>query len=114
MIYLKSEQEIKLMRESAQLVCRAHAEVAKHIKPGVTTAKLDSVAEEFIEKNNATASFKGYGPKNNPFPHTLCISVNEQVVHGFPGSYQLQPGDLVSIDCGIYKMDTMETSHTRM
>lgn len=91
------------MRESAQLVCRAHAKVAKHIKPGVSTAKLDSVAEEFIEKNDATASFKGYGPKNNPFPHTLCISVNEQVVHGFPGSYQLKPGDLVSIDCGIFK-----------
>ena len=91
------------MRESAQLVSRAHAEVAKKIKPGVTTAELDRVADEFIKKHNATASFKGYGPKNNPFPASLCISPNEQVVHGFPGAYELKPGDILSIDCGICK-----------
>ncbi len=91
------------MRESAQLVCRTHAEVAKKIRPGITTAELDRVADEFIKKHDGKPSFKGYGPKNNPFPATLCISVNEQVVHGFPGSYKLQAGDIVSIDCGIHK-----------
>lgn len=103
MIYLKSESEIKLMRESAQLVSRTLAEVAKHIEPGVQTKKLDQVAEEFIEKNDATPAFKGYGPSNNPFPATLCISVNEQIVHGFPGEYRLKDGDIVSIDCGVEK-----------
>ncbi len=91
------------MRESARLVSLTHAEVAKKIKPGVTTAELDQIAEDYIKKNNGTPSFKGYGPKNNPFPATLCISVNEQVVHGFPGTYSLKAGDIVSIDCGICK-----------
>ena len=103
MIYLKSEYEINRMRESAKLVSLAHAEVARHIKPGVPTSELNRVAEDFIKKNDAKASFKGYGPKNNPFPAALCISINEEVVHGFPGSYELQPGDVVSIDCGINK-----------
>lgn len=103
MIYLKSESEIELMRESAQLVSRTLAEVAKYIEPGVQTKKLDQVAEEFIEKNGATPAFKGYGPSNNPFPATLCISVNEQIVHGFPGEYRLKDGDIVSIDCGVEK-----------
>jgi len=103
MIYLKSESEIDLMRESAQLVSRTLAEVAKYIEPGVKTKKLDEVAEGFIAKNDATPAFKGYGPPNNPFPATLCISVNEQVVHGFPGDYQLKDGDIVSIDCGVEK-----------
>lgn len=101
MVYLKSEYEIELMRKSAQLVSRTHAEVAKHVKPGVTTAKLDQVAEEYIRQHNGRPAFKGYGPRKNPFPATLCISVNDQVVHGFPGSYALQEGDLVSIDCGV-------------
>ncbi len=103
MIYLKSENEIALMRESAQLVSRTLAEVAKHIEPGVTTQKLDQIAEEYIKKNDAIAAFKGYGHKSNPFPGTLCISVNEAVVHGIPGNYQLQEGDIVSIDCGVNK-----------
>lgn len=103
MIYLKSENEIALMRESAQLVSKTLAEVAKYIAPGVATQKLDQIAEEFIKKNNAEAAFKGYGPKNNPFPGTLCISVNEAVVHGVPGSYELREGDIVSIDCGVKK-----------
>ncbi len=103
MIYLKSESEIELMRESAQLVSRTLAEVAKYIEPGVQTKKLDQVAEDFIEKNDATPAFKGYGPSNNPFPATLCISVNEQIVHGFPGEYRLKDGDIVSIDCGVEK-----------
>jgi methionyl aminopeptidase len=103
MIYLKSEQEIKLMRESARLVSRTHAEVARYIKPGVKTLKLEQVADEYVKANDARAAFKGYGPKNNPFPATLCVSVNEQVVHGFPGDYKLQEGDIVSVDCGVEK-----------
>jgi len=104
MIYLKSESEIEKMRESAQLVSRTLAEVAKHIEPGVATAKLDRVAEEFIKKNNARPAFKGYGPKGNQFPATLCISVNEEVVHGIPSEdKKLEEGDIVSIDCGVEK-----------
>ncbi len=104
MIYLKSESEIEKMRTSAQLVSQTLAEVAKYIEPGVTTAKLDQVAEEFIKKHNGRPAFKGYGPKNNPFPATLCISINEEVVHGIPSEKRkLQEGDIVSIDCGIEK-----------
>ncbi|MCW9709240.1 type I methionyl aminopeptidase [Fodinibius salsisoli] len=104
MIFLKSESEIEKMRTSAQLVSRTLAEVAKHIEPGVTTAKLDRVAEEFIQKHDARPAFKGYGPKSNPFPGTLCISVNEEVVHGIPSEKrELKEGDIVSIDCGVEK-----------
>lgn len=103
MIFLKSNEEIKKLRESAQLVSRTLAEVAKHVKPGITTKKLDQVAEEFITKNNAKPAFKGYGDRKNPFPATLCISLNDQVVHGLPGDYKLQEGDIVSVDCGVNK-----------
>ncbi|MGD8426555.1 MAG: type I methionyl aminopeptidase [Balneolaceae bacterium] len=104
MIYLKSESEIEKMRESAQIVSRTLAEVAKHLQPGVTTAKLDRVAEDFIKQNNARPAFKGYGPRRNPFPATLCISINEEVVHGIPSEKRkLKEGDIVSIDCGVEK-----------
>ncbi|WP_018128575.1 type I methionyl aminopeptidase [Balneola vulgaris] len=101
MIYLKSENEIDKMRESAQLVSRTLAEVGKLIEPGVETGYLDRVAEEYISKHNARPAFKGYGPKGNEFPGTLCISVNDEVVHGIPGSRKLQEGDIVSVDCGV-------------
>lgn len=104
MIYLKSESEIDKMRESAQIVSHTLAEVAKHIEPGVTTGKLDSIAEDYINKQNARPAFKGYGSKDNPFPGTLCISVNEEVVHGIPrDKRELKEGDIVSIDCGVEK-----------
>lgn len=103
MIYLKSESEIDKMREAAQLVSRTLAEVAKEIKPGVETGSLDRIAEDFIKKNNARPAFKGYGPAGNPFPGSLCISVNEEVVHGIPGKRKLQEGDIVSVDCGVEK-----------
>lgn len=103
MIYLKSEKEIELLRASAQLVSQTHAQVARHVQPGTQTAKLDQIAEDYIKANDARPAFKGYGPRGNQFPGTLCISVNEQVVHGFPGSYELQEGDIVSIDCGVEK-----------
>jgi len=103
MIHLRNDDEIAKIRESAQLVSLTLAEVAKHIHPGVKTGKLDIVAEEFIKSKNGIPAFKGYGSKQNPFPYTLCISVNDEVVHGFPGERVLQEGDIVSIDCGVYK-----------
>lgn len=103
MIFLKSESEIEKMRSAAQLVSRTLGEVAKEIKPGVETGVLDRIAEDFIKKHNAKPAFKGYGPKSNPFPATLCISINEEVVHGIPGKRTLKEGDIVSIDCGVEK-----------
>jgi len=98
MIYLKSDQEIALIKASAQVLGKAHAEVAKRIRPGVTTKELDRIAEEFIRDNGGIPSFKGY---NGTYPASLCISVNETVVHGIPGRYELKEGDIVSIDCGV-------------
>lgn len=103
MIYLKSEFEIDKMRDAALLVSRTLAEVAKEIRPGIETGELDRIADDYIKKNNATPAFKGYGPKSNPFPATLCISVNEEVVHGIPGNRTLEEGDIVSVDCGVEK-----------
>lgn len=104
MIFLKSESEINKIRESARLVSRTLAEVARFIRPGVSTAKLDRVAEDFIKKHNGRPAFKGYGSKENPFPATLCISINEEVVHGIPGKDRtLGEGDIASIDCGVEK-----------
>lgn len=97
MIYLKTEEEINLIKVSAQVLGKAHAEVATWVKPGVTTGKLDAVAEEYIRDNGGIPSFKGF----NRFPASLCISVNEVVVHGIPGGYVLKEGDIVSIDCGV-------------
>jgi methionyl aminopeptidase len=99
MINIKSEREIEVMRESATLVGKAIAEVAKLIKPGVTTAQLDKVADEFIRDNNATPSFKNF----NGYPFASCISVNDAVVHGFPNNAELKEGDLISVDIGVYK-----------
>ncbi|MEO1022235.1 MAG: type I methionyl aminopeptidase [Bacteroidota bacterium] len=103
MIYLKSENEIEKMRESAQIVSRTLGIVSKHLEPGVETGRLDRIAEEYVASQNARPAFKGYGPKGNEFPGTLCISVNEEVVHGIPGNRVLQDGDVVSIDCGVEK-----------
>lgn len=99
MIYRKTEEEIELQRESSLLVGKTLAQVAMYIKPGVKTIELDKVAETFIRDNNAVPGFKGYGG----FPATLCISVNDQVVHGIPGNNVLKDGDIVSIDCGVLK-----------
>jgi methionyl aminopeptidase len=103
MIFLKSEPEINKMREAALIVSRTLGEISKHLEPGITTGKLDRIAEEFISGYNARPAFKGYGPNINPFPATLCISVNDEVVHGIPGNRVLADGDIVSIDCGVEK-----------
>lgn len=96
---LKTDEEIEKLRISAIIVSKTLAEVAKYIKPGVTTRKLDKVAEEFIRAEGAIPGFKGY----RGFPATLCISTNEEVVHGIPGERVLKNGDIVSIDCGCLK-----------
>lgn len=101
MVHLKNLQEVQKLRESAELVSRTLAEVAGHINPGITTKALDDVAEKYILGHNAKPAFKGYKVGKEVFPSTLCISVNEHVVHGFPGDYRLQEGDLVSVDCGV-------------
>ncbi|NCC73460.1 MAG: type I methionyl aminopeptidase [Sphingobacteriia bacterium] len=99
MIHLKTEEEIELLRESSLLVGKTLAEVAKYIAPGITTAKLDDIAETFIRDHDAEPGFKGY----HGFPATLCTSVNEVVVHGIPGNYVLKSGDIISVDCGVKK-----------
>lgn len=98
-IHIKSEEEIELMRESAQLVGKTLAAVAEAIRPGVTTLALDAIAETFIRDHGATPGFKGYGD----FPNTLCASRNEAVVHGIPNAEELQEGDILSLDCGVLK-----------
>lgn len=96
MINIKNHKEIELMRKTGKIVAETLLLVGEKVQPGITTAELDSIAEEFITKHGAKPSFKGlYG-----FPASLCISVNEQVVHGIPGGYVLKEGDIVSVDCG--------------
>ena len=97
MLYLKTDEEVGLLKNSNMLVSRTLAEIAAIIKPGVTTFYLDSIAESFIRDNGATPAFKGYGG----FPNTLCTSVNEEVVHGIPSGYVLREGDIISVDCGV-------------
>lgn len=96
MITIKSDREIELMRIAGRIVALAHQEVAKHVKPGITTMELNNIVEKVILDNDATASFKGYGG----FPAAICASVNEVVVHGFPSSRKLVDGDIISIDIG--------------
>ncbi|MDO5608677.1 MAG: type I methionyl aminopeptidase [Capnocytophaga sp.] len=99
MIYLKTLEEIELLKESARIVSRTLGVLAKEIKPGVTTLQLDKIAEEYIRSEGATPGFLGmYG-----FPNTLCTSPNAQVVHGIPNNTPLEDGDIISIDCGALK-----------
>ncbi|MDA1009530.1 MAG: type I methionyl aminopeptidase [Bacteroidetes bacterium] len=97
MIYYKTEEEIDLIRESSLLVAKTLAEIAGLIKPGITTQALDEIAEEFIRDNGGMPAFKGY----NGFPNTLCVSPNDQVVHGIPNGRALKDGDILSVDCGV-------------
>ena len=98
-IEYKSNEEVELVRISSLLVGKTLAEIAKAIKPGITTLQLDTIAEQYIRDNGGVPSFKGY----NGFPATLCVSVNSVVVHGIPGETILKDGDIVSVDCGVYK-----------
>ena len=96
MIQIRTREEIEIIRENNLLVSATLAEVGKHVKPGVTTRMLDQIAEEYIRAHGAEPGFLGH----RGFPATLCVSVNEQVVHGIPSDYVLKEGDVVSVDCG--------------
>jgi methionyl aminopeptidase len=98
MIHIRTNEEIELIRKSALMVSATLTEVAKFLKPGVTTKSIDTLAETFIRDNGGIPSFKNY----NGFPASLCISVNEVVVHGFPSDYELKDGDIITVDCGVY------------
>ena len=98
MIHYKTSEEVDKIKQSADILGRAHGEIAKHVRKGVKTSFLDKIAEEFIRDHAAVPSFKGY----NGFPSSLCISVNEVVVHGFPSEYELKDGDIISVDCGVF------------
>lgn len=109
MIHYKSREQVELIKESAQILGKAHGEVAKHVKPGVKTKELDRIAEEFIRDNGGIPSFKNF----NGFPASLCISLNENVVHGFPSEYELKEGDIISVDCGVlYKNYHSDSAYT--
>jgi methionyl aminopeptidase len=108
MITIKSEREIELMRQSGLLVALVLDMLEKEIAPGMTTLRLDEMAEEFIRDNHAIPSFLNYVPKGEvgvtPYPATLCVSLNEEVVHGVPSAKRIiREGDIVSVDCGVYK-----------
>lgn len=97
MIHYKSQAEIESIRKSSLLVSKTLAEVAKYLKPGVTTITLDKITEDYIRSHGATPVFKGF----DGFPASICASVNDEVVHGIPGKYELKDGDIISIDCGV-------------
>lgn len=90
------------MREAGKLVAQAHTIARERIRPGVTTAEINAAVEDFLAREEAIPLFKGF-PGETPFPAATCISVNQQIVHGIPGSYALQPGDIVSLDVGVKK-----------
>lgn len=97
MIYYKTNDEVELLRASNLLVSATHCELAKEMKPGVTSSYLNKIAETFIQDHGAWPAFKGF----NDFPAGCCMSINEAVVHGFPSDYELQEGDIISLDIGV-------------
>lgn len=105
MIYRKSKQDIAMMRRAGRILARTHNRIRAAVKPGVTTGELDRLAEASIRDAGCVPTFKGiYGDPSRgipPFPGTLCVSVNEEVVHGLPGSRALRDGDIISVDCGV-------------
>lgn len=106
---VKSLEEIDKMRQSAIILSKAHGEVAKWVKPGVSTLRLDKIAEEFILDNNSLPAFKGY----EGYRYTICSSVNDTICHGHPSTYEIKETDVVSIDCGvIYKGMYSDSAYT--
>lgn len=101
MVHLKDENDLKVMRQSADLVSRTLGEVARHLEEGISTGELDVVAETFIRDHGAKPAFKGYRIGSVTYPSTLCVSINDEVVHGIPGGRIIEAGDIVSIDCGV-------------
>jgi len=113
MVIIKSPEEIRRVRKSCKLAASALNKILENIKEGITTLELDRIAEDYIIKHGAKPAFKGYGIKKNKFQHSICVSINEEVVHGIPGKRRLREGDIVSIDIGTnlegYYGDTATT-----
>ncbi|UBV41449.1 type I methionyl aminopeptidase [Deinococcus taeanensis] len=100
-VSLKSAREIEIMRRAGALVAETFRVLDPHVKPGATLQDLDRIAEEHIRRAGATPAYLGYGPKNNPFPGTICASVNEVICHGIPDGRILQSGDIIGVDIGV-------------
>lgn len=98
--YINTNAEVIALEKACRITADTFSEIAKYMEPGVTTLELDKIAEDYIRSKNAKPAFKGYGSKGNEFPNTLCISINEQIVHGIPSDRKLVEGDIVSVDCG--------------
>ncbi|HEY4755626.1 MAG TPA: type I methionyl aminopeptidase [Ignavibacteriaceae bacterium] len=104
MIYIKTKKEIDYIRESCRIVAETLKLVANNVQPGVTTIELDRIAEEYIFSNNAKAAFKGYSQAGSyDYPASICVSIDDEVVHGIPGERVLKEGEIVSIDVGVLK-----------
>lgn len=102
-ITLRSDSEIKTMREAGRVVALVHQMIRENAKPGVTTGELDAEAEKIVRDNGAVPSFKGYAPYGRiPYPATLCTSIDEEIVHGIPGNRVLKEGQILSVDVGAY------------
>ncbi|MFT3981090.1 MAG: type I methionyl aminopeptidase [Ferruginibacter sp.] len=99
MIHYKTKEEIEIMRHSCLLVGKAHAELVKILKPGMTTMQVNDLVETFIRDNGGVPSFKNY----SGYPYATCISMNDVVVHGFPNDHEIKDGDIISLDIGVYK-----------
>jgi methionyl aminopeptidase len=114
MIHLKSPEELLIMREAGRIVARAHAAMREAVRPGITTAELDRIATDVIEKHGAIPTFKGYPPGSRyPFPATINASINNELVHGIPGPRVLKEGDIISLDCGAtYKGFVGDSAYT--
>ncbi|MFW6148549.1 MAG: type I methionyl aminopeptidase [Atribacterota bacterium] len=102
MVIIKTDKEIKQIKKSCQLTANTLQYITEKIKAGLKTIEIDKIAESFILKHGGKPSFKGYGDEGNEFPSSVCISVNDEIVHGIPGERVLQEGDIVSIDIGTY------------
>ncbi len=113
MVTRKSRREIDKMRQAGGIVAEVLALVEGELKPGVTTGHLDRLAERHIRAAGAVPSFKGYGHKSNPFPASLCISIDNEVVHGIPGDRVVRDGQIVSVDAGGSSRAGMATGHGR-
>lgn len=100
---IKSNDEIKLIEASCKIVSDTLVLLKQYVKPGITTIELDQIAEDYIRSNDSIPAFKGYQVGNLQFPNSLCISVNEEIIHGIPGNRILKEGDIVSLDCGVLK-----------
>ena len=101
MIALKSSREIEIMRRANVIVAEVLQELKRRVAPGITTLELDAIAEEFTLKKKAIPAFKGYSVAGRIFPRCLCVSINEEIVHGIPSARELREGDIVGLDYGV-------------